>query len=219
MRAGGQYHYSSVTCTRQNNTACVAEPHEPVHYGCTQERVTPSSCSARWTSNTCKPYWPQNYQKRVCSKQRTRSFPLDFKYSLWTSSADVNNDVGCLASGCLQRRRVGDEKQWIILEWPNTKTTICSLSVIMSGPGDWFWLPRVVPRISFGHQIWCWCARTAFVMGGRFWHPKSVRGPLSVGPIFLGDSHYDINATTLTHYKYLCALGAQSPTKLLPFLL
>ena len=55
--------------------------------------------------------------------------------------------------------------------------------------------------------------------GGRFWHPKSVRGPLSVGPIFLGDSHYDINATTLTHYKYLCALGAQSPTKLLPFLL
>ena len=44
-------------------------------------------------------------------------------------------------------------------------------------------------------------------------------GPLSVGPIFLGDSHYDINGTTLTHYKYLCALGVQSPTKLLPFLL
>ena len=28
-------------------------------------------------------------------------------------------------------------------------------------------------------------------------------GPLSVGPIFLRDSHYDIYATTLTHYKYL----------------
>ena len=31
--------------------------------------------------------------------------------SLGTSSADVNNEVGCLGSGCLQRRRAGDEKQ------------------------------------------------------------------------------------------------------------
>ena len=45
--------------------------------------------------------------------------------SVGTSSADVNiryfiyvrnNEVGC---GCLHRRRVGNEKQQIILEWPN----------------------------------------------------------------------------------------------------
>ena len=31
----------------------------------------------------------------------------------------MNNEVGCLGGVCLQRRRAGDEKQWIILEWPN----------------------------------------------------------------------------------------------------
>ena len=79
---------------------------------------TPSSCSARWMLKTCKPYWPRNSINVACSKQCTHSLPLDFKYSLWTSSSDVNNKVGCLGSGCLQRRWAGDEKQWIILEWP-----------------------------------------------------------------------------------------------------
>ena len=137
--AGGRSISSLVTCTRQNNTSCI-EPSTLL----SQARVarlsatrdytllalrlhsrTPSSCSPRWTSNTCKPYTgPRNsinYRKRVCSKQRMRSFPLDFKYSLWTSSADVNNGVGCLGSGCLQMRRAGDEKQWITLEWPYCK--------------------------------------------------------------------------------------------------
>ena len=40
MRAGGQYHYSLVTCTHQKKTLPalhLSEPREPVHYGCTQE--------------------------------------------------------------------------------------------------------------------------------------------------------------------------------------
>ena len=129
MRAGSQYHYSLVTCTRQNTALHLSEPHKLQgrrhfpHPPCTIQlhSRTPSSCSACWASNTCKLYWPRNsinYRKCVCSKQRTRGFPLDFKYSLWTSSASVNNGVGCLGSGCLQRRWAGDEKQRIILEWP-----------------------------------------------------------------------------------------------------
>ena len=43
MQAGGQYHYSLVTCTGQNNydnTSCIAFAHveaPSLHYGCTQE--------------------------------------------------------------------------------------------------------------------------------------------------------------------------------------
>ena len=51
-----------------------------LHYVCTQEHH--HLLSTLNASNTCKPYWPKNsinYRKRVCSKQRTHSFPLDFK--------------------------------------------------------------------------------------------------------------------------------------------
>ena len=125
MRAGGQYHYSLVTCTRQNNTSCIASEwtswtcalwYYCIIYGCTQEH---HSLAKHAEHRTCKPYCPRNSINIVCSKQRTCSFPLDFKYSLWTSSAGVNNEVGCLGNGCPQRRRAGDEKKWIILEWPN----------------------------------------------------------------------------------------------------
>ena len=48
------------------------------------------------------------YSRKCCVQQTAHA---QFSPRLGTSSADVNNEVGCLGSGCLQRRRAGDEKQ------------------------------------------------------------------------------------------------------------
>ena len=126
MREGGQYHYSLVTCTRQNNTSeflhCIwlnlARVEAPsLHYGCTQEHHRLAQHTERRTrlNRTLAP--------------KLNKLPKTL-YSLWMSFADIKNEVGCLGSGCLQRRRAGDEKHGGV-------ALLLSLSGIE--PGMWSW--------------------------------------------------------------------------------
>lgn len=62
------------------------------------------------TPKTCKSYWPWINYRQCCVPR--------LQVGLGMSSTVMNNEVGCLGSKCLQRRWVGDENQWIILEWP-----------------------------------------------------------------------------------------------------
>ena len=88
MWAGGQYHYSLVTCTCQNNnyynTSCV-EPHveaPSMHYGCTQER---HHLAQHAKHQTCVNRTGPETQttKNVCAVNSAQVVsPLDFKYYL-----------------------------------------------------------------------------------------------------------------------------------------
>ena len=70
-----------------------------------------------------KPYWPWTLNKLpemlYAANIACTVFPQTLG-SLGMSSADVNNEVGCLGR-CVQSRRAGDENQWMILDWPKWK--------------------------------------------------------------------------------------------------
>ena len=60
----------------------------------------------------------KNLPEMLCAANSARAVLPQTSCSLQTSSTDVNNEVRCLGSGCLQRRWAGDEKSWTILDWP-----------------------------------------------------------------------------------------------------
>ena len=62
--------------------------------------------------------------------------------------------------------------------------------------------PVLVPRFGLG------VLGRLFARGDHFWWPKSVRETTFGRTDILAWQSY-IHATTLTHYKYLCALGVQ----------
>ena len=80
----------TLSCTCQNNTSWLCHNNDlhvrtlAQHAECLLNKLPEMLCAANSACAVC---------------------------SLGTSSADVNNEVICLGSGCLQRRRAGDEKQ------------------------------------------------------------------------------------------------------------
>ena len=104
MRAGGQYHYfisNSLTLVHVK-TIITTLPDCVTTMICTQEHHRLARHAERRTR--------VNAEMLCAGNSACAVFPQTSS-SPGTSSADVNNEVGCLGSGCLQRRRAGDEKQ------------------------------------------------------------------------------------------------------------